>query len=120
MSATVDAWIDGYRKAWASNDPEDIASLFTADAKYFSNPYSPPEAGREAIVAMWLADADESGTTTFESTTVAEIDGLAFVQGVSTYESATFSNLWVIRFDESGAASEFTDWWMRQADPESD
>nr|BFE80771.1 hypothetical protein GCM10020093_033720 [Planobispora longispora] len=34
----VSAWIDGYVKAWNSNDPEHIGDLFTEDAEYYTAP----------------------------------------------------------------------------------
>jgi hypothetical protein len=37
----VHAWIDSYIQAWNS-DPADIRALFTQDAAYHTEPYSPP------------------------------------------------------------------------------
>jgi ketosteroid isomerase-like protein len=112
MSTPVDAWVNGYLLAWQTNDSNDIASLFAADARYFAEPYGEPAIGRDAIVALWLEAADEAGTTSFEWSCLSYSDDLAFVRGVTRYPTASYSNLWVIRFDSTGAATEFTDWWM--------
>lgn len=32
-------WVDGYVRAWASNDPDDIGRLFTDDATYYTAPF---------------------------------------------------------------------------------
>lgn len=47
----VTAWVDGYRAAWASNDPAAIGALFGADAVYRTEPYASPWRGRAEIVA---------------------------------------------------------------------
>jgi len=42
----VEAWMLGYVRAWASNDPEEIGNLFTEDANYFTAPGRAPWSGR--------------------------------------------------------------------------
>ena len=49
----VEAWIDGYVLAWASNDAEQIGALFT-DNIHLTAPGRKPWSGREAIVREWL------------------------------------------------------------------
>ena len=39
--AAVDRWMKGYLKAWESNDPQDIGTLFTDDATYYTAPHKP-------------------------------------------------------------------------------
>jgi ketosteroid isomerase-like protein len=119
MSDSVEKWITGYRAAWESNDPDEIGALFTEDALYFNEPFTEPARGRQAIVARWLERADDPGTTTFEWKLVAQNGDLAFVQGETDYGVAKYSNLWVIRLAPSGEVSEFTEWWMDQANPSS-
>jgi ketosteroid isomerase-like protein len=57
----VRAWIDGYVRAWNSNDPADIRALFTQDAAYYTEPYGPPWEGRDEIVRQWLDRKDGGG-----------------------------------------------------------
>ncbi|MDQ1528237.1 MAG: hypothetical protein QOH77_27 [Actinomycetota bacterium] len=66
MTNSVQEWMDGYRRAWESNDPNDIGALFTEDAVYFTEPFTPPSRGLEAIIATWLDKKDEPGDTIFE------------------------------------------------------
>jgi hypothetical protein len=108
------AWLDAYQAAWSSNDPADVGALFTERATYRFEPHADPLRGRDAIVAGWLERKDEPGTTTFRWELVATDGDLAVVQGVTTYPDRTFSNLWLIRLDERGACTEFTEWWMQQ------
>ncbi|MWB98752.1 nuclear transport factor 2 family protein [Agromyces seonyuensis] len=107
------AWMAGYLRAWSSNDPEDIARLFTDDAQYLTEPDAEPRIGRDEIVEGWIGDLDEPGTWTFEWGTVVETDTTAVVQGRTGYEDrADYLNLWVIRFAADGRATEFTEWYL--------
>ena len=117
MSEALEKWMSGYRRAWESNDPDEIGALFTDDALYYNEPFSPPSRGRDAIVVNWLDKADSPGETTFTWSTLVETDTVAIVQGETRYPDTIFSNLWVIRLAADGRAAEFTEWWMDQAHP---
>lgn len=115
MTEPITSWIEGYRRAWESNDPADIRALFTENAEYRDGPHSAPWVGREQIVERWLAQRDEPGQTRFDWEVLADDAELSFVQGVSTYASArVYDNLWVIRREADGRASAFTDWWIER------
>ena len=102
-----------YIDAWESNDAGDIGGLFTDEARYFTAPHRQPWNGRDGIVEGWLDRKDEQGEWRF-SFEVLGVDGdLGFVKGVTTYSDGDdYSNLWVIRLDEDGRASEFIEYWM--------
>jgi hypothetical protein len=36
------AWVEGYVRAWNSNDPAAIGALFSEDAAYHTEPYGEP------------------------------------------------------------------------------
>ena len=112
----VSTWIDRYVVAWNSNDSDDIGQLFSEDATYYTAPFRQPWRGRSQIVEQWLLHKDEAGETTFEWEPVALTDEVSIIQGVTTYPDETFSNLWLIRFDDAGRCREFTEWWMSQPD----
>jgi len=120
-STTITAWMNGYLKAWDSNEPDDIRALFTDDAEYLTAPFEPARVGVEAIVAGWLEDQDQAGDHTFEWHELAHEGDLAFVNGDTTYDSGRrYANLWVIRFADDGRASSFTEWYMRYPSGEGD
>jgi len=48
-----EAWLDANLAAWVSNDPVDVAALFTEDAALAVGPFSEPWVGRDEIVARW-------------------------------------------------------------------
>jgi len=88
---SVTSWIDGYVRAWNSNDPRDIGRLFTEDAEYFKEPYVQPWRGPEQILAGWLAHRDEPGDTTFDWHPVAVTADVAIVAGTARYPGQTYS-----------------------------
>jgi uncharacterized protein (TIGR02246 family) len=110
----VEAWVEGYVRAWTTNDPGDIAALFTADAEYFTAPYRQPWRGRDAIVAGWLERKDQEGEWKFRSEVQAIADDLGFVRGWTDYPDESYSNLWVIRLRD-GRSPQFTEWWMKHS-----
>ncbi len=114
MAATE--WVEKYKKAWASNEPDDIRALFTPDATYRYHPDDEkPPRGHDELVASWIDSRDEPGDYSFEYSVVIENDELAVVQGVTDYSASggkVYDNLWVIRFGADGRASEFTEWYM--------
>ncbi len=110
----VQRWVEGYIRAWESNDPGDIGGLFADDARYFTTPYREPWRGRDAIVAGWIDNKDEPGDYIFRFEVLAVAGDLAFVQGWTHYKEPPkhYHNLWVIRFAPDGRCAEFTEWWM--------
>ena len=124
MSERVTTWVDGYRRAWLSNDPEEIRALFTDDAVYERRPNDPkPDRGIDAIVESWLDGADSPGETSWEWHPLAEEADLATIQGKTVYFAnettprTIYDNLWVLRFARDGRVNHFTEWYM---EPESD
>ena len=108
----VTNWIERYRGAWESNDPEQIGGLFAEDAVYFTEPFAEPWRGREEIVRQWLKHRDVPGETTFDWHPLSVTDEVAIIQGETTYPGKLYSNLWVIRLDNAGHCRQFTEWWM--------
>lgn len=109
-------WVEGYRRAWESNDPAAIGDLFAEDAEYLTEPWQQPWYGREDIIHGWLDARDESGQTSFRWSVLHETQEIAFVQGETNYHdepARTYSNLWIIRLNTSGQCTHFTEWWMR-------
>jgi hypothetical protein len=105
-------WMAGYLRAWDTNDPADIGSLFTDDALYYPEPFEEPYRGRDEIVAKWVARKDEPGDYAFDWTPLVATPKVSVITGTTRYPTITYSNLWVIRLTEDGRAREFTEWWM--------
>jgi ketosteroid isomerase-like protein len=119
----VAEWLTAYQEAWRSYDPAAIAGLFSEDASYRYHPYDEPVRGRAAIVESWLEDPDKQGTYESAYQPLLVAGGSAVVTGASTYRAddgsgdTIYDNCFVLRFDDEGRCTEFTEWYMRR--PES-
>ena len=135
----VAAWLDGYSHAWGTYDAEEIGALFSADAVYWYDPFTEPLRGREAIVADWLKDRDDSGLCVgCPTATDRDVSGTsvgayrpgvvagaqAVARGYSRYLNTNgtvrdeYDNLFLLRFDADGRCAEYREWYMRKPRPE--
>ncbi|MGH2753386.1 MAG: nuclear transport factor 2 family protein [Actinomycetota bacterium] len=112
------AWVERYLAAWRSSDPDDIGSLFSEDALYFTLPTREPWQGRETIVREWLGRKDESGDWwTFDYKVIARDGDLGIVRGVTEYatdEGKAVENLWEVTLDDEDRATRFVEWWIQR------
>ncbi|MFQ5795459.1 MAG: nuclear transport factor 2 family protein [Candidatus Bipolaricaulia bacterium] len=109
------SWIEGYIKAWNSNDPEEIGGLFAEDGLYYTEPYAEPWRGRQEIVTEWLGRKDEPGTFEFRYEILGVYDNLSVLRGWTKYLDPVkeYSNIWIVRLNENGQCTEFTEFWMK-------
>lgn len=115
MTEHLEWWMDSYVEAWDSNDPEEVAALFHADAVYDPQTADGPWHGVAEIVAGWVAIDDTPGNWEFEWQPLVETDDTAVVTGRTTYldPPASYRNLFVIQFDpDNGLCRDCTEWWI--------
>jgi ketosteroid isomerase-like protein len=115
-SESVQTWLDAYVDAWRTYDRDAVGELFSADASYAYHPYDDePLRGREAIIASWLEEPDEAGSWEASYRSMLVEGDRAVATGETRYsDGRTFSNLFVMRFDEDARCSEFVEWFMEQ------
>lgn len=122
--AGVERWIEGYRKAWASDATEDIEALFTEDVTYSPFPW-PREMnkweGRDTVVRKWQGHGDSKLGWRFEHRILAVEGDTAVIEGWTEYDRGegqaweeAYANIWLIRFAENGRAREFAEWWVER------
>lgn len=129
MSATeraaLESWVAGYRRAWSSDDPGDIASLFTEDATYSPAPFSQGWHGRDAIVAEWIKRGDSGSPWSFDHEIIAVDGPVGVIRGLTTYAATdknpegVYSNVWVVNLAPDGRATSFSEWWMQRPEPKA-
>lgn len=122
--ADFEQWLERYRAAWTTDDPQQIGALFTEDATYSPWPFSKPWEGREAIVGKWVERGDSKDPWRFDSELVAVEGDTGVVKGLTTYPAHddqpedAYSNIWVIRLEPDGRARSFAEWWIQRPKPE--
>lgn len=120
----LEEWLERYRSAWKTDDPQQIGDLFTEDATYSPWPFSKAWEGRDAIVAKWIDRGDSKNPWRFESDVVAFEGDTGVVRGLTTYPAhddepeAVYSNIWVVKLASDGRASSFSEWWIEKPKPE--
>src|SRR5688500_16036549 len=112
---TVTQWIEGYRAAAASDDPQRIRALFTEDAEYWDGPFGEPWRGLDEILQNWTKQSDTPYEWDFDFEVFAVDGSRAVAQIEYRYRSpqaATYRNAWLIDLDDEGRARLFKDYWI--------
>lgn len=111
-----EVWVQGYIRAWQSNAPQDIRSLFATHARYRTGPFDAPWDGRDAIVDQWIRRQDDFGNVRFSYEILAVNEQVGVLQGWTTYlrPRREYSNIWVVHFNNQGECTEFTEWWIER------
>lgn len=121
----VQEWLDGYIAAWASNDADTIASLFTEDAVYSYRPWEDEDVtarGRDAVVTSWLRHEDDPSLweAHYEPYVVegnrAVAVGRTHYQPIGQHPERTYHNAYLLEFGEHGRCSSFHEFWILRKD----
>jgi hypothetical protein len=114
----LQSWLDRYVEAWRTYDAELIGDLFTPDADYYTHPFREPWHGRDAIVAGWDEDPDAPLSWEARYEALATEGDVGVARGWTRYgDGKEYANLFVIRLDGDGRASEFTEFFLKR-DPD--
>jgi len=115
-------WLDRYVEAWKSYDPQAIGDLFSEDIVYLYHPLDEGVRGRENVVKDWVENKDDEGRYDAQYEPAA-IDGDTYVaKGHSDYFDENgklrdqYFNVYFIKFDGEGRASEFVEYWIQNRD----
>ena len=118
------AWLDDYGRAARSNDPAEVAELFSEDAVYRVGPFAEPWTGRERIVAKWTADPEGQTDLTFRAEPLLGagerwVAHWTMTFGMRTAPDTTteLDGLLVLRFDDAGRCTEHLEWFHRRTLP---
>jgi SnoaL-like domain len=115
MTLTIDDWVEGYRVAWETMDGNAAAALFTGDARYRSNIFEEPHAGRAGIEAYWAdVTAGQSEVAVRMGSPVVE-GSRAVVEFWTTMlaggEPLTLPGCLLLHFDDDGLCMDLREYW---------
>lgn len=116
--ASVDAWMSGYFAAWISNDPADVALLFTQDAVYRVSPFAEPWVGRDEIVRRWVSGRQDDVAHRHEVLAVEGDTGVV-TWNVRATDPATgvrteMDGVLLLTFAPDGACRGHREWFLRR------
>lgn len=111
-------WLRRYFEAWVSNDPDEVAALFTEDAIYWVGPFRAPWVGRDQIVERWTAEGQADVRTGFDVIAVEEATGVAHWNVTAAPAVGGARSEWdgilVISFAPDGRCREHREWFSRR------
>jgi hypothetical protein len=112
----VDAWLEGYRRAWEQGDTPAVLGLFTTDASYRSHPLRPAHTGHDGVAAYWAgATADQRDVRVRFGTPFASGASAAVEWWTATLEDghpATLIGTSVLTFTPDGLVATGRDYWF--------
>jgi SnoaL-like domain len=110
----VEAWVEGYVRAWRTPGTEVLAELFTPDVSYLYDPYEEPVRGLDALGPWWEEGRDGPDEVFTAAYDVVAVDGdVGVVRVEVAYGDPVrqeYRDLWVIRFDGAGRCVAFEEW----------
>ena len=75
-------WLTSYGSAWEAKDVDDFTALFSADARYYKQPFGEPRRGRVEIANGFLKGVSSQRGIHF----VADVQHIAGHRGTGTLE----------------------------------
>jgi uncharacterized protein (TIGR02246 family) len=116
--ADLQRWLEAYGRAWETRDPEAVAALFTADARYFEKPFDEPAVGHEGIRNYWKREVGDHRQVQF-SYEIMTIDGnVGYASWKTRFKiipsgnAAYLDGIFVLEFDENNLCRELREWWF--------
>jgi SnoaL-like domain len=111
-------WLERYFEAWVSNDPDDVESLFTHDAVYWTGPFAEPRVGVADIVAAWVGGPQEEVEYAYEPLAFEGELAIAHWCVVSRRDGAKerdeYDGILAITFAPDGRCVEHREWFSHR------
>ncbi len=115
----VEKWLEGYRRAWETRDPEAAAALFSQDVRYYETPFVAPAQGRVGVRKYWANATRSQADVSFsyEILSVSRHQGIArwwaAYTRVSSGVTAKLDGMFLLEFNDEGLCRELREWWHR-------
>jgi ketosteroid isomerase-like protein len=103
-------WVEGYRRAWETDDLDAFLELFTEDVRYSSHPFREPHLGHEGLRAYAAGNPDQADVTARVGEPVVDGDCAAF-EWSATGGGVTLAGCSIVRFGPDGRCEEHREYW---------
>lgn len=115
MADMVRDWLEGYKRAWESRDPDAAAALFTTDARYREQPYQDPFEGAEGVRAYWAGVTATQSDVRFRYGTPTVVGDRAVAEWWVTMKNGgadvTLAGVFLLAFDTAGLCRDLVEYW---------
>ena len=121
----VASWLEGYREAWETLDPDKAASLFDDNASYRQRPFEQPHRGRVGVRNYWAnVTSDQKDVNfTYEVLAVTGNTGIAHWHSEFSYRSTgadiIMDGIFVLEFSDDSLVKDLKKWWHVKVESES-
>lgn len=110
-------WLDAYKHAWETRDPDAIQAVFTGDAIYRVTPFRDPEMYRDGIRAYWARATDEQRNVAFTFQMIATEGDTGVCRWNVHFDVPTerehieIDGIFVFTLTGDELCREFREWW---------
>ncbi len=118
--------LDAYARAWTTFDGDAWVALFTDDAEYHEDPFTPPLVGHNALRAYLLdaSTSQEQVDVAIErhwvvGPTVLAAWHASFIRR-ATRARVRIAGFMTLEVEPDGRVSRFREWWHRRETPVTD
>ena len=114
----VSQWLEGYKEAWETQNPEKIESLFADNGVYHVDPFHEKYVGREEISEYWKNNPLQQEDILFSYDILSVRDNISLVHWTASFRRDDhYSNLdgvFKLTFDEAAKCLELREWWHKK------
>ena len=114
--------MEAYFSAWVTNDPDEVAALFTDDAVYQVGPFAEPWTGRDEIVRHWVSGTQDDVVHSHE---VLAVEGDTGIVGWNvratdpdTGVRTEMDGVLQLTFAPDGRCRAHREWFLRREIPD--
>lgn len=114
--AEFEAWLKKHGKAWSGRNPEEAASLFSKDCRYYESVFEEPCKSWDGILKLWLVVPKNQKNVTFDFEIIAVSDELGIANWRVTRtllpsgEKQLIDGIYKISLNEQGLCNYFKQW----------
>ena len=112
-----ETWLELYKAAWESRDPDAAQAIFTEDATYQVTPFREPEMYRDGIRAYWVRATTDQRDVRFQSEMLASNGNTGICRWNCHFDLTSdgvhveIDGIFVFVLNEDGRCIRFQEWW---------